>query len=147
MDSNWTLQREGVNGTPTVNEWLDKQLQPNERVGVDPLLIDSSTSAVPFPHNCLYALCTLRRFLVACEGAESGEQHRVGGGNSQLSGLSVARQAATTHQPGEGATAGVQRREVRAEADSLARRDGQEARRPPRAQRTRRYCLFVQSLK
>ena len=42
MDDNWTLMKEGIPGTPTRAEWLERNLECGSVVGVDPFLITCS---------------------------------------------------------------------------------------------------------
>ncbi|KAJ3064860.1 hypothetical protein HDU99_004341, partial [Rhizoclosmatium hyalinum] len=39
LDSNWILQKSGLAGVPTKEEWLNKVLEPNSKVGIDPKLV------------------------------------------------------------------------------------------------------------
>ncbi|XP_054264823.1 xaa-Pro aminopeptidase ApepP isoform X2 [Macrosteles quadrilineatus] len=39
LDGNWTLMKEGVVGTPKLEDWLSKELPRGSRVGVDPTLV------------------------------------------------------------------------------------------------------------
>ncbi|KAJ1558962.1 hypothetical protein HK405_012561, partial [Cladochytrium tenue] len=39
LDSNWSLQKSGIVGVPTKEEWLVKALPSGSRVGIDPTLI------------------------------------------------------------------------------------------------------------
>ena len=42
MDENWTLMKEGLPGTPTRAEWLERNLEGGSVIGVDPFLISNS---------------------------------------------------------------------------------------------------------
>ncbi|KRT78593.1 Peptidase [Oryctes borbonicus] len=42
MDSNWTLMKEGIPGTPTQGDWLSRNLPTGSKVGVDPNLLTYS---------------------------------------------------------------------------------------------------------
>ncbi|XP_049541718.1 xaa-Pro aminopeptidase ApepP [Anopheles darlingi] len=42
LDSNWTLMKEGLPSTPSIDAWLAKILQPGSRVGVDANLITTA---------------------------------------------------------------------------------------------------------
>ena len=42
MDDNWTLMKEGLTGTPTRTEWLERNLEGGSVIGVDPFLISNS---------------------------------------------------------------------------------------------------------
>lgn len=42
MDSNWQLMKEGIEGTPSVHEWLRAQLNDGDSVGYDPTYIAAS---------------------------------------------------------------------------------------------------------
>ncbi|KAJ3075797.1 hypothetical protein HDU98_006888 [Podochytrium sp. JEL0797] len=39
LDNNWTLMKSGLSGVPTKEEWLNKVLSPNSKVGIDPTLV------------------------------------------------------------------------------------------------------------
>jgi Xaa-Pro aminopeptidase len=38
LDMNWTLMRDGLPSTPSIDVWLSKNMQPGNKVGVDPNL-------------------------------------------------------------------------------------------------------------
>uniref|UniRef100_A0A2M4BHK4 Putative xaa-pro aminopeptidase n=1 Tax=Anopheles marajoara TaxID=58244 RepID=A0A2M4BHK4_9DIPT len=42
LDSNWTLMKEGLPSTPSIDAWLAKMLKPGSRVGVDANLITTA---------------------------------------------------------------------------------------------------------
>ncbi|TPX77230.1 hypothetical protein CcCBS67573_g01472 [Chytriomyces confervae] len=39
LDTNWTLQKSGIAGVPSKEDWLNKVLEPNSKVGIDPKLV------------------------------------------------------------------------------------------------------------
>ncbi|KAJ3025590.1 UNVERIFIED_CONTAM: hypothetical protein HDU68_006959 [Siphonaria sp. JEL0065] len=39
LDNNWILQKSGLSGVPSKEEWLNKVLEPNSKVGIDPKLV------------------------------------------------------------------------------------------------------------
>ncbi|KAI9324572.1 peptidase M24, structural domain-containing protein [Obelidium mucronatum] len=39
LDTNWILQKSGLAGVPSKEEWLNKVLAPNSKVGIDPKLV------------------------------------------------------------------------------------------------------------
>ena len=41
MDSNWTLMKDGLTTTPSIGEWLSKNLKRGEAVGADPKLMSA----------------------------------------------------------------------------------------------------------
>ncbi|KAI1305957.1 Xaa-Pro aminopeptidase 1 [Halotydeus destructor] len=43
LDPSWLLMKEGLSETPTMSDWLCKQLPPNSRVGADPFLLSGDT--------------------------------------------------------------------------------------------------------
>ncbi|KAI8621745.1 putative Xaa-Pro aminopeptidase P [Chytriomyces sp. MP71] len=42
LDANWILQKSGMPGVPSKEEWLNKVLAPNSNVGIDPKLVTLS---------------------------------------------------------------------------------------------------------
>lgn len=63
MDGNWTLMKDGLSTTPSVNDWLAKHLNAGDRVGVDGNLISYrlwSPWATTLDANGILNLCKQR---------------------------------------------------------------------------------------
>ncbi|XP_053678309.1 xaa-Pro aminopeptidase ApepP [Anopheles nili] len=58
LDTNWTLMRDGLPTTPSIDAWLAKTLQPGSRVGVDANLI-TAAAWNPLQSSLKTAGCTL----------------------------------------------------------------------------------------
>lgn len=44
LSSDWTLMRSGVNGVPTLTQWLVENISAGKTVGVDPSLISAAAA-------------------------------------------------------------------------------------------------------
>lgn len=73
LDSNWILQKSGMPGVPSKEDWLIKVLPPRSRIGLDPTLISvadarsfseamhkAGHSMAPLPHNLIDSMWTDR---------------------------------------------------------------------------------------